>query len=402
MIRIIFTIILVHLVSNLPAQEMYFNSKTDLYKVNLNSCNVEQLYEIDNFLDIAIAPDGQIYGVTENKIFQIDSMGSQLIHTIEQDSAFVNDYFNGLTVSPSGVLYTVNTRSDLYAYDPVSKEQDSIGWFNSFSSGDITFLNGDIWLASGSDRLIRMNLETFETELLVDTFFQGGSHGLTTLINQCNSQKAILFQGTSHKTSIYEFDESSGSFNPLCEFGSIGINGSASEYEFLGFYDSIQPLSIKEVKLDTPTCDINNGRLIITLAGNYEDINYSIYLNGNLEESLNIADVQQGINFIKVINELGCSDSLSLDIPCILNTITKNIDPAEPTIIYPNPFCAELKIKAPSPLNSLQIFNIKGNVVFKQDEIRKKKLEINLANFKDGVYIVKVGNKAWKVVKDSR
>ncbi|MCD4697835.1 MAG: T9SS type A sorting domain-containing protein [Bacteroidales bacterium] len=68
--------------------------------------------------------------------------------------------------------------------------------------------------------------------------------------------------------------------------------------------------------------------------------------------------------------------------------------------ISPNPFVSETTIKFPNPNHSnykLSIFNISGNKVFEQDNIKSDKIEFNKGNLPKGVYLIEVkGEKVFR------
>lgn len=60
--------------------------------------------------------------------------------------------------------------------------------------------------------------------------------------------------------------------------------------------------------------------------------------------------------------------------------------------IYPNPASTAIKVEASTPLESIRIYNMLGQVVAKYDVQKKKNISISVANFPKGLYFLEMNN----------
>ena len=102
-------------------QTIFFSQSDSIFTIKLDDCSVSALFKSDRWTDIAISPDGTFYGVRSNKIYEIDSSGNtSLIHELPIKG------FNSLAINYNNVAYTVGTTGDLYSYNLISGEEDSL------------------------------------------------------------------------------------------------------------------------------------------------------------------------------------------------------------------------------------------------------------------------------------
>lgn len=66
--------------------------------------------------------------------------------------------------------------------------------------------------------------------------------------------------------------------------------------------------------------------------------------------------------------------------------------------LYPNPSSKNISLSNINSKTSISIYNIQGELVFY--EIIYQDKSINISNLSNGIYVVKVGNKEFKLVKE--
>ena len=97
----------------------------------------------------------------------------------------------------------------------------------------------------------------------------------------------------------------------------------------------------------------------------------------------------------------GCKDTSS----CIDTQITANIDyeTFAPIQIYPNPTNATFSVTGIPDNANISLINASGEIVFRENDYRYNSTEMDLSNFKDGIYLLQimVDQKIWtyKIVK---
>ena len=107
--------------------------------------------------DIAFDPTGNLYGISFNKLYQINKDTAAL--TPVGNTGITS---NSLVFDADGTLYTAN--SALYKLNPSTGAATRVGSGGTAynSSGDLAFIAGDLYLSSvgGVDNLIKLNKTT--------------------------------------------------------------------------------------------------------------------------------------------------------------------------------------------------------------------------------------------------
>lgn len=124
-----------------------------------------------------------------------------------------------------------------------------------------------------------------------------------------------------------------------------------------------------------------------------QEITYSINQNSKLtflDNQLIISQALGNIYYFDIdnIRKVYFSNSNSLS----------NI-PAQNNIkLYPNPSKSQISLSNINSKTLISIYNIKGELMM--SEIIYQDKSINISNLSNGIYIVKVGNKEFKLVKE--
>lgn len=124
-----------------------------------------------------------------------------------------------------------------------------------------------------------------------------------------------------------------------------------------------------------------------------QEITYSINHNSKLtflDNQLIIVQPSGNIYYFDIdnIRKIYFSNSNSLS-----NTPTQNN-----IKLYPNPSNSRINLSNIKSKTLISIYNIKGELV--SSEIIYQDQSINISNLNNGIYIVKVGNKEFKLVKE--
>ena len=146
--------------SNVEAQVaagclVYMSSASSLYLVDTASgtdVKVGDYGQVGDMFDIALAPDGTMYGLASggNELVRIDRWTAATT-----DIGPTNDTMNGLTVMANGTMYG-SGGTDLFAIDPQSGATTHIGSTGFESSGDLT-PDGAGSLLLAATYLVRVN-----------------------------------------------------------------------------------------------------------------------------------------------------------------------------------------------------------------------------------------------------
>ena len=142
--------------------------------------------------------------------------------------------------------------------------------------------------------------------------------------------------------------------------------------------------------LTQPTAGNNDGAIDITVTG-ANPLTYEWFLNGTLvstdEDPTGLA---VGVYEVIVTDVNGCTQTMMIDFMTAINDpeIVKNIQ------IYPNPTSDQLfvNIDLPSIENTeIQLFNLDGRLLLNKNiSASQNQIELNVSNFANGIYILKI------------
>lgn len=118
-----------------------------LYELDLSDCSLTNVTTIQTpVFDITFHPNGELYGIdSDGSLWQINiSTGAvDLIHTF---GGF--QVFNSMTADNDGLLYITGDFGDFYSYNLQTGEEISYGKIPHTPSGDFTFYQGELYVAT--------------------------------------------------------------------------------------------------------------------------------------------------------------------------------------------------------------------------------------------------------------
>ena len=141
----------------------YINDSTTLYVDPIRGPDIAEYQEIGptgvELADIALAPNGTLYGSGANHVFYTLDRETGAATAVGTGIGF---FVNGLTVSPAGVIYGSGNEA-LVTIDPVTGKGTPTASGTGFnSSGDLAFsAGGDLYMSSSpGDILVKLNPAT--------------------------------------------------------------------------------------------------------------------------------------------------------------------------------------------------------------------------------------------------
>lgn len=91
--------------------------------------------------------------------------------------------------------------------------------------------------------------------------------------------------------------------------------------------------------------------------------------------------------------------SCSFDVTLEKNDRIEGVNES-PFSIYPNPTSGKVKIEnETSRIENIQLFDLYGKMLFEKSNINDHQIQIDLSNFSDGLYFIRINNQLMKVVK---
>lgn len=193
--------------------------------------------DIGGVTDISFHPNGKLY-LLENtgKLFTLDTLdcSHQLVGNLPNG---MNGRYNALTADADGVVYAAG---DFMAkFDPKTGEFSDLGalpdpW--GWSSGDLTFRDGTLFLVTQSNAILKVNLGNPKKSTVLFTLgvpTNSAVYGIVTAANGCNSQvtyATVSEPGNQH--FLYEVDFKNKEISKKCTTPN-GILGATTTKEFL-------------------------------------------------------------------------------------------------------------------------------------------------------------------------
>lgn len=165
--------------------------------------------------DIAFDDSGNLYGITSNQLFSIDTTTAAA--TVIGNH---NTGSNALVFGPGNILYAADDR--LFTIDTITGAATVLGNGGDayIASGDLAFIGGDLLLSSG----IPSGDELFQLDLASGVGSDIGSIGFGNVYGLVTDNNVDLY-GVSG-TTVLEIDPQTGSASILLNYSGQGL-GSA-------------------------------------------------------------------------------------------------------------------------------------------------------------------------------
>lgn len=276
--------------------------------------------------DIAVSPDGKLYGINNLHLFEVDPLTGNFSNYVAMPDLGNLAFWNSLVCSNDYNLYTVdNIEYGLYKYSILEDTLMKIADFGFSSSGDLTIYKGNLILSTFDfddfkNKLVSYNLQSGEINRVFCIPGNLAFFGLTNLISDCNGE--IILGGESDGV-VYEIDIENGVLSESdTEYGDAKIWGLASDVEHLASNCNQELLDIdcNLVDVENNNPSINNIVLFPNPTNDYLNIESSFRVNqinlynmlGVLVKSeqvdtrkINLAGLESGLYLVIMDTEIG-------------------------------------------------------------------------------------------------
>ena len=358
--------------NHLPNQtsNIYFN-----YTVNSNISGIESLggnfshIDLRNSSDIIVSRSyfheafgygggGQGYGIT--------------LHFTTNECLVENNIFNKLR---HGVLIQAGANANIIAMNFFTNPYWNESSFPNDAAGEIVFHGNYPYL-----NLIEQNI--------LNNLVFDNSHGLNGPFNTIYRNKLDLY-------GLFFSSNNSPSQNII---GNVITNTnfpySLINYNIQGIDHFIYGNNNKGIVDPTGT---SNLPLISLAYNNTSHINPNYYLIIGYPNTGNNVSNSARESFLNDEKNLPCKDSIfnqPINYTNELNTQNKDLS------IYPNPITNYMFILANTEINCVKILDLAGKTVYQRNEKSIKNLLcIDLSLLNNGVYIIEIDNKKFKIIK---
>ncbi len=304
----------------LGSQEIFLSTLDNrLFRLDLDDCSYEQVGTVPNSsTDISFHPNGNLYSINSSgRLFQVDpSIGTgTLVHVFESNPT---QLYTSLTADANGVFYACGLGGSLWAYDLANNTGSFLGNVGYGAEGDLTFYQGDLYMAAPNDRIIKIDLENpANSTVFINGNVPGRIFGIVSYAADCEDVSTYAL--TDNAASVYLIDFENATLSLYCSI-PLSVSGGASTYEFW----ASQPIDIQALDVSGFACADSSGRLSVAATGGAGALSYSLdgenYQVSPVFTNLPLADYT-----VYVQDELGCTlkreVSIAIDAPQITQAV---------------------------------------------------------------------------------
>jgi PEP-CTERM motif len=171
--------------------------------------------------DIAFDPKGHLFGISFSGLYSINPQTAA--------ASFIGNHSisggNALVFASDGTLYGAgNLTSSLYTINPTTGASTNLGNIGFASGGDLAFNDGRLYLASASNQLVDVNLNSPSETSSVGGFGVSGVFGLAT------GDDNVLYAVANN--TIYVVDTATGLLANPVDFGGSGLSAAFGQSFF--------------------------------------------------------------------------------------------------------------------------------------------------------------------------
>jgi len=335
--------------TTIQAQTFLANdSNGNLIGIDINGCATNVLIGIGSYTDIANHPNGFLYAVKSNgQLYQINSTtgNSNLI------SSFSGSGYYALTADADGTIFAASGSGALASYSPVSNQSITYSNMGFGASGDLTFYQGDMYMASTDNTMVRIDPNNPSNNTVIINFSSSNAtiFGIVSAVDGCTTQTYAL--SNDNPSRVYQIDWDNQSFNFVCTVPH-SIYGGSSEFEFNASAEFIEVNNI-DIQAD---CGDPNADVSITATSVNGSLTYSLN-NQPPQSSGNYPNLSYGEYTVLLTDGSGCTTTESFTVSPANNITVDNI-------ILDNLSCGEttgsVTVEASSPEGGI-MYDFDGN-----------------------------------------
>jgi len=307
-----FFFLLLTLSSNLPAQEIFLSTLNNLlYRLDLSDCSYQQVGAMPiSSTDISFHPNGNLYAITSTgSLYQINTTAgtSTFVHTF---AGGPSQLYTALTISANGTFYACGLNGYLWSYSLATNIGSYLGNVGVGAEGDLTFYDGQLYMAAENDAIVRVDTQTpANSVVVINGNVPGRIFGIISYAATCDDLSVYAL--TNNNASIYEVDLVNNTLSLYCTI-ALQVSGGASTYEFLGS----NPIYLDDLNVAGFECGAASGTIRVSADGGIGDLTYS--LDGtNFQSSpiFNNLPIQEYTVYIT--DEVGCT--VTQEVPVLAN-----------------------------------------------------------------------------------
>jgi len=184
--------------------------------------------------DIAFSPTGQLFGVSFTGFYSINPTTAA--------ATFIGNHSvpgaNALVFAPDGTLYAAGFQStSLFTINPATGAGTSLGNVSATSGGDLAFNGGNLFLATGTSQLLRIDLANLAASAVVGPF------GVSSVFGLATGDDGVLYAVAG--TQVFTVNTATGAATNPVNFAGQGL-ASANGQSFFTEAGAPSPSSVPE------------------------------------------------------------------------------------------------------------------------------------------------------------
>ena len=216
-------------VSAFAQQEVYVNLGPYIGLLDPATCSFIPVAELDvGFSDIALTPNGELYGIGSGRIHRVDLAEAEVEMVVQLPQPL-----GGVSlVALDNEHLLFESWDSLFVARVDGTDVHSLGYIGYEASGDLTWFNGDLYMAAGWDALIHIVLNDDRTQVLyadpigVMATTYGEVYGVVTIPGICGAAYQMI---AFDVWDVYLVDPYNASTSLLCaQAFPYGVAGAAT------------------------------------------------------------------------------------------------------------------------------------------------------------------------------
>ncbi len=273
----------------------------DLIEFDRFGCSTTIVQDIGRYTDIASHPDGNIYAVTSGgQIFRVNA-GSGTITDIGDFPSLSGDIYTALTAAANGELFAASKNDGrLVSYVPGTGNITDYGMMGFGAEGDLTFYQGEMYMASTSNQLVKINPNDPSQNSVFLTFDNTVEiWGIVSYVDACNTDTYAF--SNDFPARVYQINWQDATYDFVCTVNKE-IFGGASEFEFDATESAI---ILNDIMVTQTNCQPAEFDVVIDATGQNGVLEYS--LDGtNFQEEALFEDLIAGTYSLTIVDPTGC------------------------------------------------------------------------------------------------
>ena len=218
--------------------------------------------------------------------------------------------YTALTISANGTFYACGLSGYLWSYNLATNIGSYLGNVGVGAEGDLTFYNGQLYMAAENDDIVRVDIQTpANSVVVINGNVPGRIFGVVSYAATCDD--LAVYALTNNNASIYEVDLVNNTLSFYCTI-PLQVSGGASTFEFLGS----NPIYLDDLNVAGFDCGAANGTIRVSADGGIGELTYS--LDGtNFQSSPVFNNLPLQDYTVFIADEVGCT--ITEEVPALVN-----------------------------------------------------------------------------------